>query len=187
MNGAAVRRKQARESYRPSDIRWLLVAEAPPCDELRFFYYTDVGDHDSLFIETMDVILGNRYPDLFRGEKRNTGEIRSRKQELLELFSREGFYLIDAVDRPITREEDNFKVVAARVPELAEKIDGLVSDRTKIVLIKASVYAIKGDLESKGVRGIINEEMIPFPGSGQQKEFRKRFRHLLTNADRKSI
>ncbi len=180
-------RQQARESYRPSDIRWLLVAEAPPCDESRFFYYTDVGDHDSLFIETMDAIFGDRYPDLFRGKKRETGEIRVRKQEFLELFSREGFYLIDAVDRPITKGENNLKVVAAGVSELAEKIGDLVSEKTKIVLIKASVYAIKGDLESRGVRGIINEEMIPFPGSGQQKEFRKRIHHLLTNADRKSI
>ncbi|MHC1709607.1 MAG: hypothetical protein AB9819_04295 [Methanomassiliicoccales archaeon] len=160
------------------------MAEAPPCDESRFFYYTDVGDHDSLFIETMDVIFGDQYPDLFRGEKRKTNDIRVRKKEFLELFAQEGFYLIDAVDKPITRGEDDFKVVATGVPELAERINGLVSVGTRIVLIKASVYAIKGDLESRGVRGIINEEMIPFPGSGQQKEFRKRFRHLLTSADR---
>jgi len=179
MSSILTSRQQARESYRPSDIRWLLVAEAPPSDESRFFYYTDVSDHDSLFIETMDVIFGDRYPDLFRGEKRKTSEIRVRKQEFLELFSREGFYLIDAVDRPITGEQDNFKMVAAGVPELTERINGLVSVGTRIVLIKSSVYAIKGDQESRGVRGIINEEMIPFPGSGQQKEFRKRFRHLL--------
>lgn len=172
-------RQQARESYRPSDIRWLLVAEAPPCDESRFFYFADVSDHDSLYIETMDVIFGDRYPDLFRGEKRKTSDIRVRKKEFLEQFTREGFYLIDAVDRPITKGEDNLKVVAAGVPELAKKIDGLVSSRTRIVLIKASVYSIKGHLESRGVRGIINDEMVPFPGSGQQNKFRERFHHLL--------
>lgn len=179
MTDGADRRRLARDSYKPDVIKWLLVAEAPPCDESRFFYFLDIPDHDSLFIETMGVIFGDRYPDLFRGEKRKTGEIRVRKQEFLELFSREGFHLIDAVDRPINKGEDNFKVVVDGVPELAERIKGLVSVGTRIVLIKASVYAIKGDLESRGVRGIINEEMIPFPGSGQQKEFRKRFRHLL--------
>jgi hypothetical protein len=168
----------ARKKYRPNSIEWLLVAEAPPRDKSRFFYYPDVNKYDSLFIETIDVIFGDRYPDLFRG-KRNTEEIRRRKKEFLEVFKQEGFFLIDAVDRPITDVEDNFKVVEEWVPELVEKIDDLASNGTKIVLIKASVYAIMEDLESRGIRGIINEEMIPFPGSGQQKKFRERFRHLL--------
>ena len=46
--------EKARKKYRPENIRYLLIAEAPPkADSKRFFYFEDVTEKDSLFLETM--------------------------------------------------------------------------------------------------------------------------------------
>jgi len=43
----------AREKYKPEKIVYLLVAETPPrLDSNRFFYFEDVRNQDSLFLET---------------------------------------------------------------------------------------------------------------------------------------
>jgi hypothetical protein len=42
-------RVASAERYRPDRIRLLLVAEAPPVEQSRYFYYGDVTQHDSLF------------------------------------------------------------------------------------------------------------------------------------------
>lgn len=44
-----VRRERERSKYRPKAIDLLLVAEAPPCSEDRYFYFDDVREHDWLF------------------------------------------------------------------------------------------------------------------------------------------
>lgn len=46
---ACRRRQQAAERYRPGSVRLLLVAEAPPSDLERYFYFEDVREQDSLF------------------------------------------------------------------------------------------------------------------------------------------
>lgn len=50
----------ARNKYKPSHIKILLIAEAPPNNLDRYFYYEDVKSHDSLFLEIMGIL----YPDL---------------------------------------------------------------------------------------------------------------------------
>lgn len=163
----------------PERIKWLLVAEAPPRDESRFIYFTNVREQDSLFIETMHALYQDIYPKLFLAEKRNIKGIREMKHAFLIRFMEDGFFLIDAVDRPIKENENNEEVVRTAAPELAEKILNILDDATNIILIKSSVYAIKRELERLGVENIVNHCMIPFPGSGHQTRYRLLLRETL--------
>ena len=43
------RRRRAAARYKPDDVDLLLVAEAPPSDPDRYFYFEDVREHDDLF------------------------------------------------------------------------------------------------------------------------------------------
>lgn len=51
------RREVAAEKYRPAEIKLLLVAEAPPGAEERYFYFQDVTSNDWLFRGVVEVLL----------------------------------------------------------------------------------------------------------------------------------
>lgn len=73
--------ESARLKYKPDLIRYLLIAESPPkTDSNRFFYFEDVGEQDSLFLETMKVL----YPKDTSQIK--TKEIRNKKATFLLKF-----------------------------------------------------------------------------------------------------
>lgn len=128
-------RMKARERFKPDDIRYLMIDESPPRDERQYFYFTDVQDHDGLFIETMDVLFRTRYPMIFWNGYRNIKELRQSKQEFLHLFRLKGFHLIEAVDRPIAKGEKGVEVVRACTAELACRVLELTTERTKVILI----------------------------------------------------
>ena len=52
--------EKARLKYRPDRVKYLLIAEAPPDNINRFFYYDDVREHDYLFLGVAQAL----YPDL---------------------------------------------------------------------------------------------------------------------------
>jgi len=87
--------ESARKKYRPKPLKTLLIAEAPPSLESeRFFYFEQVASHDALFLEMMKVLYGCE----------DTQGIRKRKQEFLERFKNDGFYLIDAEEAPLPQD-----------------------------------------------------------------------------------
>ena len=49
----------AREKYKPERIKLLFIAEAPPEQTERFFYYEKVKDNDWLFLGIVKVLCGN--------------------------------------------------------------------------------------------------------------------------------
>ena len=51
------RRRAAAARYRPANIDLLLVAEAPPNESGRYFYFEDVRRHDDLFRYVSRVLL----------------------------------------------------------------------------------------------------------------------------------
>lgn len=160
----------ARNKYRPKHIRVLLVAEAPPCALDRFFYFEEVRTHDSLFLEIMGVL----YPDQ---KKRylNSGRDAALKAGLLERFRSDGYWMIDVFETPL-EETGN------ELPVLLEKLKKLVTTETCIILIKANIYDMcYAPLSEEGYH-VINER-IPFPGSGQQGVFRKKFSRALQLCD----
>src|ERR1700735_2892782 len=81
--------RQAKTRYRPDPLRVLFIAEAPPAFKVnRLFYFLDLTDGDTLFLEMMKVL----YPlevgfirDRFQPGT-SVKQIRQRKPELLRKF-----------------------------------------------------------------------------------------------------
>jgi hypothetical protein len=181
--------EKARLKYKPDEIKCLFIAEAPPSDEDRFFYFEEVWEQDSLYIEMMNVLFDESadsekselFGELF-GHRIPTAKLRKEKKQYLEKFRKKGYYLIDSIDYPIppdiSRTKDKINYLEQRKDELAEKVKGLVKTNIPIVLISVPVHsAMAGTLKYYGFR-VINEEPIPFPGSGQQKNFHEKMNKL---------
>lgn len=166
--------EETRRKYKPEEIRTLLIAEAPPkTDSGRFFYFKDVKDKDSLFLETMKVL----YPDLFTSTK----EVREMKPDFLKQFSNDGFYLIDASEVPMEDTTPRIKIRQLRehLPSLMDKVRNLVDKETKIILISATVYKVCFEPLKNAGLNVLNEGSIDFPGLGRQKLFREKLGSVL--------
>ena len=166
----AARYATARNRYRPSTLRTLLIAESPPCDLDRYFYFEAVPKQDSLFLEIMGVI----YPEM-KAAYLKSGRDPALKAELLEHFQSDGYWLMDLSEIP---HEVSGKKPEDSLPDLLARIEKVAEKDTRIILIKSNVYdncypALKEQQYS------VSEERIPFPGSGQQGVFRERFGRAL--------
>jgi len=167
--------EKAREEFRPDHIRVLFVAEAPPpVDSGRFFYFERVPRGDGLFLEMRKVL----YPS----ENVDAPDARNRKEQFLRKFKRDGFFLIDAVDYPLPKKAARSvknREIRKSLPTLKARLQALCSPDTRIVLIGRPVYDnCLSVLKSNGF-SVINTEMIDFPASSGQPNFRKKLRRLL--------
>lgn len=161
----------ARNKYKPRQIRVLLLAEGPPDSLDRHFYFEDVKKQDSLFLEIMGVL----YPEQ---KKRYlaSGRETELKQELLSLFQEDGYFLLDLADVPCSLLEGG---IETEVPELLKRLSKLIDKKTPVILIKANVYDLcYVTLTESGYS--VHPERMPFPGSGQQKVFREKFRKAIS-------
>ncbi len=167
--------ERARASFLPRRIRILFVAEAPPpVESNRFFYYRNVRTGDALFLEMMKVL----YPC----EGTDAKLLRARKSDLLMRFKEDGYYLVDACDCPLPKRlgrSGKKRAVKQDLPSLKAKLKKVCTAETPIVLISRSVYDVcRQELRDFNV---INTEMIDFPASGKQPNFRRKLRALLSN------
>ena len=119
-DAARRRRERAARKSRPSPVRLLLVAEAPPAALDRYFYFEDVNAHNSLFRYVARGIL-------------DVAPTRANKPELLESLKRQGVFLIDLKRDPV-----DGTPLAAEVPGLVTRAKRLRSGR--IIVIKSSVF-----------------------------------------------
>ena len=162
--------EQAREKYIPEDIKYILVAEAPPESLDRFFYFLDVKKSDWLFLGIMQAL----YPlqkDEYILRKRDP----SLKEKLLLKFREDGFYLIDLLDYPLSYYDGN---LSDTTNELMKKIKKLSNESTQIILIKANVYDTAfPTLRENGFKVI--DKRIDFPASGGQIKFQEKFKAAL--------
>lgn len=148
---ARARRRAAAARYRPDHVRLLLVAEAPPAAEDRYFYFEQVAEQDALFRHVVQAVLG-------------LAPVRAAKAAQLSALTDRGVFLIDL-------KED------AKRP--GERLDGHVADLVRragalhpdhVITIKANVCDLcQGPLRDAGLPVV--EERVPFPGSGRQREF----------------
>lgn len=167
----------ARQKYKPDKIKYLLVAETPPkSDSDRFFYFEDVNEQDSLFLETIKVL----YPSEIKILKPK--EIRKVKKIFLEKFKKDGFYLIDSLDTPFEakyKKKKKIKLLMLGQNELLNKIKNLSDCETNVILIAIPVYdANYLFLKQNGVN-IINKGPIEFPGSGGQIKYKDKIKKLI--------
>jgi hypothetical protein len=158
-SAARARRRAAAERFRPNQIDLLLVAEAPPSALDRYFYFLDVRDKDSLFRYVVRGIL-NREPT------------RSGKADFLAELRNRGVFLIDLSEDPL-----GAAPLSSFVPSLIERCRTLNPKR--IILIKTTVFdAAHHALKGAGLPVV--PQRIPFPGSGQQKNFETAFATALS-------
>ncbi|MCW2527155.1 MAG: hypothetical protein JWM76_2015, partial [Pseudonocardiales bacterium] len=160
------RRGQAAERYRPDRIRLLLIAEAPPADPNRYFYFPEVNAHDSLFRHVIRSLLG-------------VEPTRVNKAELLAQLQQQGTFLIDLKPDPVDSTSLN-----SYVPELVHRVQGLSPER--IVLIKATVYdAAYAALAAAGLP--VSSVRVPFPASGQQTNFSRAFANAVRESEADTV
>jgi len=180
--------KRAMARYRPDPLQLLFIAEAPPAYKAnRLFYFNDVQTGDALFLEMMKVIYG-AVIGFTEGEgfskSLSAKKVRACKSELLDRFMSDGYFLIDACERPLP----DGATTSAKLTLLRQSLSGLkvrvkklLGDRgIPIVLIGGVTHeTCYGPLKDEGYN-VINEEMINHPARGGQLLFRKKLRDTLT-------
>lgn len=158
------KRRAAAKKFRPETVRLLLVAEAPPCDTERYFYFERVDRHDWLFRYVWEGLTGEK-------------PVRETKTEHLRTLRDAGVFMIDLHEENIS--EPTLTELRACVPDLVERCRALKP--SAIVLIKSVVYdAAYEALRDDGLPVI--DARMPFPASGQQRKFLVAFREAAAAA-----
>jgi hypothetical protein len=172
--------------YKPATVRLLFIAEAPPAFRFnRLFYFEDLRDGDTLFLEMMKTLYGSAVGFTENGFSPGSSAqgIRSRKAELLARFMREGYFLMDASEEPMpdgASSSQKLALLRACVPRLIVRLKEFAVDKnTPIVLIGGVTYsACAPSLMNPGFN-VINEAMIDHPARGGQLRFRQKLRCTL--------
>lgn len=163
--------ENARQKYKPKKVKYLLVAEAPPDSLDRFFFFENVRQHDYLFLGIAQAL----YPEL-KEKFLSSGRSSGIKKMILEKFSKDGFYLLDLSELPLSLLNDNLE---SQLPNLLNKITHIADDKTKIILIKVNVYDIVFTRLSVANIANVIDARISFPGKGGQRRFQVEFRRAL--------
>ncbi|HEY0057488.1 MAG TPA: hypothetical protein VGB56_00050 [Flavisolibacter sp.] len=165
------RYRKARNKYKPRQVKTLFIAEGPPNSLDRHFYFEDVKQHDSLFLEIMGIL----YPEQkqrYLSSRRDT----ILKTELLESFQEDGYWLMHLSEIPCNLNAP----LPTLVPSLLLRLQKEIDKETPIILIKSSLYDLCYKLlVLQGYK--VSNERIPFPGSGQQGVFREKVRKALAS------
>ncbi len=180
---------EAMELYRPSRIRLLFIAEAPPAYRFhRFFYFADVRRMDTLFLEMMKTLYPNEvgYRDGQFLPGYSAASIRRRKSEFLTRFQADGFYLTDAHELPMpdaASSKQKAGLMRGSLSHLFEKIQTLSGRHSPpIVLIGKVTYNVcAAALRNRGFV-VLNSEAIDHPARGGQRRFREGLAQALNLA-----
>ena len=165
---------ELRNQQRPPHLRVLLVAESPPdpgSGERRFFYSPRLAA-DNLYRGVAEAVYGQE-PGF---QVRDKAAVLSRLRE-------DGYWLIDAVDRPInkTRTADRRRAIAAAAPRLVERIAELAPE-LGIIICHGQVYkAVAPPLRKAGLP-LLHDEPLPFPLGNWRAEFVAGMRKALASA-----
>ena len=164
---------KARQRYRPSKIRLLMIAESPPSSG-GFFYFPKTIGKDHLFRETMKTVgLWPPGTPMPRGIN---------KQSMLRRFASMCFYLLDSSTDPVDKlpNRDRRKAIHDQLPRLVEDVKR--ADPLNIVIVKSSIFEpVMSALQEAGFWSrVLNNQPIPFPSHGNQQEYRTMMKRLLT-------
>ena len=168
-----------REKYRPDKLKLLFIAESPA--QSRSFYDVGTSDNDWLYLETMGVLFHNLVGGLYgEGSSHSRAILRVKKDEYLQCFRNEGFWLLDAVPTPFAEgmnTRDKAEAIRRYAPRLMEIINACRPDGC--VLIGRTVYDNLADELRRAGAPVLNQEFIPFPAYGHSQAFRQKLGGLL--------
>jgi hypothetical protein len=179
---------EASRKYRPTPIRLLFVAEAPPALKFgRFFYFASLSNGDTLFLEMMKVLypIDAGFVEYDHNRKPNfdAKRVRKSKEALLKQFKRDGFYLIDALEQPMPENASTTtkkQMIRSALPELRKKVLRLCTDGdAPVILIGSLTYSVCAEVIRKDGLRVLNEEMIDHPARGGQKLFRRKLAEII--------
>lgn len=174
--------ESARRKYKPSRIRFLLIAESPPpapeIQSSRQFYYTDrIRKDDRLFTNTIRAL----YPETLDISE---VELEQTKKIWLQKFQNDGFYMIEALDESQVHEvtkKERKELIRQNIPGIIKRVGQLADKDTKIILIKSNVFEeAAAPLRDAGFT-VLNTELVDYPGRFNQKSYRTKLASYTRN------
>lgn len=175
--------EEIRQSYRPDQVKYLLIAESPPPSAeaagSRHFYRTDrVRPDDRLFLNTIKAL----YPET---AERADRELETDKEQWLRRFQHDGWYMIEALETSMRHEvtkkdrQANIKLALSR---LIERVREIAVKDTKIMLIKSNVFEVATEpLRAAGFT-VLNQQLLDYPGHYNQQAYRQKLAKLIADA-----
>lgn len=165
--------EELRERFRPTRLRYLLIAESPPDpgDRGRRFFYSPTLTIDNLYRSVAEAVYGER--DNF--------DVRD-KPALLARLREDGFWLIDAVEYPVNKlgSSTRSRAIKAAVPRLVERCVELEPERGAIICHGKVFAATAHALRDAGVV-VLDDVVLPFPLGNWRARFVEGFRQALEN------
>ncbi len=162
---------RAREKYKPENIKLLFIAEAPPEQTERFFYYEKVRDNDWLYLAIVKALCGTGTYDV--------AKMRLHKERILPILQQDGIYLMDVCPIPL-RNGVSAEWCKNDFVQRLENEKSVSKAVTEIILIKANIYDCLY-LELKNRNYKVQDMRIYFPSSGRQREFAEAMNNALQN------
>ena len=144
------------------------MLESPPASG-KYFYNPAGSTKEPLFKAMMDDVLG-------------TNPLT--KEEGLRQFAGNGYFLIDSTYTPVNALNDKKAddIIQRDFDLLIRDLAQYAGMGTGIVLVKANVCRLlEPKLAAVGFNILNRGEMIPFPGTGQQSNFRAAIRRVLAS------
>ena len=184
---ASERFAEAARRYLPKPLRVLFIAEAPPAFKVnRLFYFLDLTDGDTLFLEMMKVLYPLEVG--FIRDRFQPGtcvkQIRQRKPELLRKFQEDGYHLIDAYEQPMPDGADTAaktRLMRSTLPVLLTRVRQFVGQKdVPMVLIGGITYSVCAEALRRDGRNVANDAMINHPARGGQVLFRSKLETVLS-------
>jgi hypothetical protein len=162
---------ELREQYRPDRLKVLLLGESPPdpgSGERRFFY-SAVLTYDNLYRGVAEALYGN-----------DATTAVADKQATLERMTRDGFWLIDAVQEPINKRSQGQRRAAIRdaVPRLVQRCKELSPERG-VVICHGVVYDLVASPLREGGVPVLHDVPLPFPLGNWRAQFVSGFREAV--------
>lgn len=169
-----------RRQYRPTHIKFLLIAESPPpsaeTDSSRHFYRSEkVRRDDRLFANTIKAL----YPE---AAKKAEAELESEKERWLRRFQTDGWYMIEALETSLEHEvtkQQRQDMIKKNIHQLINRVRKLAAKDTKIILIKSNVFEAAAEPLREAGFAVINRELLDYPGHFNQRAYRDKLAQLV--------
>lgn len=172
--------QEAKERYRPEKVKYLFISEASPVVEsFRHFYYAYAEGKDDLFLNMMMAL----YPVTYKSYLPAT-ELRKSKKTFLEMFRDSGCVLIDSVPNPFPMDINRslrINIIKENREVLLKEINEICDDKTKVILISATVYAACNDFLLENNVNVVNVTSISFPDRWHKDNFQRQIAETLNH------
>ena len=164
-----------RRKYRPSKVRFLLIAESPPASGGFFYFGTTIGK-DHLFRETMKALeFWPKDEPMRRGVD---------KRPMLRRFQSMGFFLLDTCIFPVDklRPRERKEAVLSQTPRLINEV--IEANPLHIFILKSSIFnPVSIALRESGMLSmVLNNGPVPFPSHGNQLIYRSMLKRAVRKA-----